>query len=113
YEGLLIGSDPLTDLAVLKVDAEKLPTIPINSKRISHVGDVVLAIGNPFNIGQTITQGIISATGRVGLSPTRYQNFLQTDASINEGNSGGALINTEGELVGINTMTFDSGTYNG
>lgn len=89
YEGLLIGSDPLTDLAVLKVDAEKLPTIPINSKRISHVGDVVLAIGNPFNIGQTITQGIISATGRVGLSPTRYQNFLQTDASINEGNSGG------------------------
>ncbi|MCD4638195.1 PDZ domain-containing protein, partial [Proteus mirabilis] len=85
----------------------------INSKRISHVGDVVLAIGNPFNIGQTITQGIISATGRVGLSPTRYQNFLQTDASINEGNSGGALINTEGELVGINTMTFDSGTYNG
>lgn len=113
YEGSLVGSDPLTDLAVLKIDADKLPTIPINSKRISHVGDVVLAIGNPFNIGQTITQGIISATGRVGLSPTRYQNFLQTDASINEGNSGGALINTEGELVGINTMTFDSGTYNG
>ncbi|OAT26127.1 outer membrane-stress sensor serine endopeptidase DegS [Proteus myxofaciens] len=112
YEGLLVGSDPLTDLAVLKIDADKLPTIPINSKRVSHIGDVVLAIGNPYNIGQTITQGIISATGRVGLSPTRYQNFLQTDASINEGNSGGALINTEGELVGINTMTFDSGNHN-
>ncbi|OCQ52384.1 Serine endoprotease DegS [Photorhabdus australis subsp. thailandensis] len=107
YEALVVGSDSLTDLAVLKIDAENLPVIPINPNRVAHVGDVVLAIGNPYNLGQTITQGIISATGRVGLSPTRRQNFLQTDASINQGNSGGALINTLGELVGINTLSFD------
>ncbi|MER2371289.1 outer membrane-stress sensor serine endopeptidase DegS [Photorhabdus laumondii] len=107
YEALVIGSDSLTDLAVLKIDAENLPVITINPNRVAHVGDVVLAIGNPYNLGQTITQGIISATGRVGLSPTRRQNFLQTDASINQGNSGGALINTLGELVGINTLSFD------
>ncbi|EKT59983.1 outer membrane-stress sensor serine endopeptidase DegS [Providencia sneebia] len=109
FDALLVGSDKLTDLAVLKIDAENLPVIPINSSRITHVGDVVLAIGNPYNIGQTVTQGIISATGRVGLSSTRRQNFLQTDASINSGNSGGALINTEGELVGINTLSFTAG----
>ncbi|MBS9437374.1 serine endoprotease DegS [Photorhabdus noenieputensis] len=107
YEALVIGSDSLTDLAVLKIDAENLPVITINPNRVAHVGDIVLAIGNPYNLGQTITQGIISATGRVGLSPTRRQNFLQTDASINQGNSGGALINTLGELVGINTLSFD------
>ncbi|MGV7962986.1 outer membrane-stress sensor serine endopeptidase DegS [Photorhabdus tasmaniensis] len=107
YEALVIGSDSLTDLAVLKIDAENLPVITINPNRVAHVGDVVLAIGNPYNLGQTITQGIISATGRVGLSPTRRQNFLQTDASINQGNSGGALINTLGELIGINTLSFD------
>ncbi|EQC01266.1 outer membrane-stress sensor serine endopeptidase DegS [Photorhabdus temperata] len=107
YEALVIGSDSLTDLAVLKIDAENLPIIAINPNRVAHVGDIVLAIGNPYNLGQTITQGIISATGRVGLSPTRRQNFLQTDASINQGNSGGALINTLGELVGINTLSFD------
>ena len=109
FDALLVGSDSLTDLAVLKIDAENLPVIPINKQRITHVGDVVLAIGNPYNIGQTVTQGIISATGRVGLSSTRRQNFLQTDASINSGNSGGALINTEGELVGINTLSFTAG----
>lgn len=109
FDALLVGSDTLTDLAVLKIEAENLPVIPINSQRITHVGDVVLAIGNPYNIGQTVTQGIISATGRVGLSSTRRQNFLQTDASINSGNSGGALINTEGELVGINTLSFTAG----
>ncbi|MDR2989277.1 MAG: trypsin-like peptidase domain-containing protein, partial [Providencia alcalifaciens] len=109
FDAFLVGSDPLTDLAVLKIDAENLPVIPINTKRITHVGDVVLAIGNPYNLGQTVTQGIISATGRVGLSSTRRQNFLQTDASINSGNSGGALINTEGELVGINTLSFSAG----
>ncbi|TDB52082.1 outer membrane-stress sensor serine endopeptidase DegS [Photorhabdus khanii] len=107
YEALVIGSDSSTDLAVLKIDAENLPVITINPDRVAHVGDIVLAIGNPYNLGQTITQGIISATGRVGLSPTRRQNFLQTDASINQGNSGGALINTLGELVGINTLSFD------
>lgn len=109
FDALLVGSDPLTDLAVLKIDADNLPVIPINTQRVTHVGDVVLAIGNPYNIGQTVTQGIISATGRVGLSSTRRQNFLQTDASINSGNSGGALINTEGELVGINTLSFTAG----
>ncbi|EKT59641.1 serine endoprotease [Providencia burhodogranariea DSM 19968] len=109
FDALLVGSDVLTDLAVLKIEAEKLPVIPINTARITHIGDVVLAIGNPYNIGQTVTQGIISATGRVGLSSTRRQNFLQTDASINSGNSGGALINSEGELVGINTLSFSAG----
>lgn len=107
FDALIVGSDSLTDLAVLKIDAENLPVIPINPHRKAHVGDIVLAIGNPYNLGQTVTQGIISATGRVGLSPTRRQNFLQTDASINHGNSGGALINTEGELMGINTLSFD------
>ena len=108
FEALLVGSDTLTDLAVLKINAAGgLPTIPINNKRVPHIGDVVLAIGNPYNLGQTITQGIISATGRIGLNPTGRQNFLQTDASINHGNSGGALVNSLGELMGINTQSFD------
>ncbi|MCO6523452.1 MAG: outer membrane-stress sensor serine endopeptidase DegS [Candidatus Schmidhempelia sp.] len=106
YEAILVGLDKLVDLAVLKVDAKDLPTIPINLARQPRIGDVVLAIGNPYNIGQTITQGIISATGRDGLSPYRRQNFIQTDASINHGNSGGALVNTLGELVGINTLSI-------
>lgn len=106
FEALSIGSDKLVDIAVLKVEATNIPTIHINLKREPQIGDVVLAIGNPYNIGQTITQGIISATGRDGLSPYRRQNFIQTDASINHGNSGGALVNTKGELVGINTLTF-------
>ena len=104
FEALLVGSDSLTDLAVLKINATGgLPIIPINRKRTPHIGDVVLAIGNPYNLGQTITQGIISATGRIGLNPSGRQNFLQTDASINRGNSGGALVNLNGELIGINT----------
>lgn len=107
FEALLIGSDSLTDLAVLKINAENLPVIPTNPKRVPRVGDIVMAIGNPYNLGQTITQGIISATGRIGLSPSGRQNFLQTDASINNGNSGGALVNSLGELVGINTLSFD------
>ena len=95
FEALLVGSDTLTDLAVLKINASGgLPVIPINPKRVPHIGDVVLAIGNPYNLGQTITQGIISATGRIGLNPTGRQNFLQTDASINHG-------------MGINTLSFD------
>lgn len=106
FEALLVGSDRLTDLAVLKINASNLPVIPISPKRMPHVGDVVLAIGNPYNLGQTITQGIISATGRVGLNPSGRQNFLQTDASINRGNSGGALVNSLGELMGINTLSF-------
>ncbi|WP_075182957.1 outer membrane-stress sensor serine endopeptidase DegS [Pantoea sp. 1.19] len=107
FEAMIVGSDSLTDLAVLKISASNLPVIPMNPKRQAHVGDVVMAIGNPYNIGQTVTQGIISATGRVGLSPSGRQNFLQTDASINHGNSGGALINSLGELMGINTLSFD------
>ncbi|MGL4486280.1 MAG: outer membrane-stress sensor serine endopeptidase DegS [Yersinia sp. (in: enterobacteria)] len=107
YEALLVGSDSLTDLAVLKIDAANLPIIPININPTPHIGDVVLAIGNPYNLGQTVTQGIISATGRIGLSDSGRQNFLQTDASINQGNSGGALVNTLGELMGINTLSFD------
>ncbi|PJG86496.1 outer membrane-stress sensor serine endopeptidase DegS [Conservatibacter flavescens] len=103
----LVGSDSLTDLAVLKINAESLPTITYNPKRQVHVGDVVLAIGNPYNLGQSVSQGIISATGRnaVGDAVGR-QNFIQTDASINRGNSGGALINSLGELIGISTLSI-------
>ncbi|WKE66060.1 outer membrane-stress sensor serine endopeptidase DegS [Gallaecimonas kandeliae] len=102
----LVGTDPLTDLAVLQVDLDNLPVIPQDPHNQAQVGDVVLAIGNPYNIGQTITQGIISATGRSGMSSTGYQDFLQTDAAINAGNSGGALVNSNGVLVGINTALF-------
>ncbi|QDP00316.1 trypsin-like peptidase domain-containing protein [Thalassotalea sp. PS06] len=102
----LIGSDELTDLAVLKVQASNLPVIPMDDSQTPLVGDVVLAIGNPLNLGQTITQGIISATGRSGLSSTSYREFLQMDAAINDGNSGGALVNSNGDLVGITTAQF-------
>lgn len=107
YEASLIGYDAVTDLAVLKIKANNLSTIPQNAKRQVHVGDVALAIGNPYNLGQSVSQGIISAVGRnaVGEAVGR-QNFIQTDASINRGNSGGALINTAGELVGINTLSI-------
>ena len=106
YPAELIGYDIITDLAVLRVNAVNLPVIPQKASQISAVGDVVLAIGNPFNLGQTVTQGIISATGRNGLSSTNYLEFLQMDAAINKGNSGGALVNTRGELVGINSREF-------
>ncbi|AGH81884.1 periplasmic serine protease DegS [Psychromonas sp. CNPT3] len=108
----IIGSDPLTDLAVLQIDGKNLPIIPQNTKYNPQVGDIVLAIGNPYNLGQTITQGIISATGRNGMSSSGRQDFLQTDAAINAGNSGGALINSRGELVGINTSEFYSNKHN-
>lgn len=107
YHAELIGFDRYTDLAVLKVKATNLPVIPQNKALKSLAGDVVLAIGNPYNLGQTVTQGIISATGRQGLSNTSYLHFLQMDAAINKGNSGGALINTNGELVGINSIQFN------
>ena len=107
FEASLVGSDNLTDLAVLKIRVNNLSTIPQNSNRQAHVGDVVLAIGNPYNLGQSVSQGIISAVGRnaVGDSVGR-QNFIQTDASINRGNSGGALINSAGELIGISTLSI-------
>lgn len=102
----IIGADPETDLAVLKIEQRRVPAIPINDTSPLRVGDVVLAIGNPFGVGQTVTQGIISATGRSQLGINTYENFIQTDAAINPGNSGGALINAYGELIGINTAIF-------
>lgn len=107
FDATLIGSDNLTDLAVLKIRADNLATIPQNPQRKSYVGDMVLAIGNPYNLGQSVSQGIISALGRntVGDFVGR-QNFIQTDASVNRGNSGGALINSVGELIGINTLSI-------
>jgi len=110
----LIGSDPDTDLAVLKIDFEKLPVLKIADITQVNVGDIVLAIGDPFGIGQTVTQGIISATGRTRVSQNTYENFIQTDAAINPGNSGGALVNTRGEIVGINSNIFSStGNFQG
>jgi len=105
-EATVVGTDPDTDLALLKIDLEGLPIIPLGRSDTLRVGDIVLAIGNPFSIGQTVTQGIVSGTrrGQLGLSP--FENFIQTDAAINLGNSGGALINAAGQLVGINTAFF-------
>jgi len=100
---VLIGADPGTDIAVLKVDPKGLSEVPFGDSDALQVGDFVIAIGNPFGIGQTATSGIVSALGRSGLSLEGYEHFIQTDASINPGNSGGALVNLKGELVGINT----------
>ncbi len=102
----VVGTDPDTDLALIKVDTEHLPAITFASSDKLNVGDVVLAIGNPFGVGQTVTQGIISALGRNHLGINIYENFIQTDASINPGNSGGALIDTNGNLVGINSAIY-------
>ena len=101
-----IGSDPESDLAVLKIDLENLESIPVGDPSSAMVGDVVLAIGNPYGFGQTVTQGIISATGRYGLKLSTYENFIQTDAAINPGNSGGALVDAKGNLLGINTAIY-------
>ncbi|MEX0975654.1 MAG: trypsin-like peptidase domain-containing protein [Woeseia sp.] len=108
----VVGLDAETDLALLKVDLGILPAIPLGRSDNVRIGDVVLAIGNPYGLAKTVTQGIVSATGRGMLSLTTFENFIQTDAAINEGNSGGALINTLGELVGINTAVLaqDAGT---
>ncbi len=102
----VVGSDPDTDIAVLRVPAENLPAITIGHSNELRIGDVVLAIGNPFGVGQTVTMGIVSATGRSELGISTFENFIQTDAAINPGNSGGALVNARGELVGINTAIF-------
>ncbi|HET8729828.1 MAG TPA: trypsin-like peptidase domain-containing protein [Moraxellaceae bacterium] len=101
----VIGTDPGTDLALLRIKLDSLPVIPLRDDP-TQVGDVVLAIGNPFGVGQTVTQGIISATGRQGLGINTYEDFIQTDAAINPGNSGGALIDVAGNLVGINSAIF-------
>lgn len=105
-EAEVIGKDTEADLAVLKVDLDKLPVITLGKSDALRVGDVVLAIGNPFGVGQTVTQGIVSATGRSELGINTFENFIQTDAAINPGNSGGALITAHGELIGINTAIF-------
>lgn len=102
----LVGFDRETDLAVLKVDVGTLPAIALGRSDQVRIGDVVLAIGNPYGLTKTVTQGIVSATGRGLLGLATFENFIQTDAAINQGNSGGALINTEGELVGINTAVL-------
>ncbi|WXL26713.1 Do family serine endopeptidase AlgW [Ectopseudomonas mendocina] len=102
----LIGSDPETDLAVLKIDLKNIPAITLGRSDSINIGDVTLAIGNPFGVGQTVTMGIISATGRNQLGLNTYEDFIQTDAAINPGNSGGALVDAYGNLVGINTAIF-------
>jgi len=103
FTAKLIGTDARTDIAVLKIDAANLPTLPIGDSSKIQVGDMVFAIGDPFGIGETATMGIVSATGRGGLGIERYEDFIQTDAAINPGNSGGAMIDLRGNLVGINT----------
>jgi serine protease DegQ len=102
----VIGTDPETDLAVLKVNLDKLPVMVMNNSEQVQVGDIVLAIGNPFGVGQTVTSGIISALGRNQLGINTFENFIQTDAAINPGNSGGALVDVQGNLLGINTAIY-------
>ena len=104
--GKIVGTDPDTDIAVLKVDADHLPAITLGNDELLQVGDPVLAIGNPFGVTNTVTSGIVSALGRNSLGINEYENFIQTDAAINPGNSGGALINASGNLIGINTAIF-------
>ncbi|MCL2344359.1 MAG: Do family serine endopeptidase [Desulfobulbus sp.] len=106
HKARVIGSDPESDLAVLQIKAEKLPTITFDQDERVRVGDVVLAIGNPFGVGQTVTMGIVSALGRSHLGINTFENFIQTDAAINPGNSGGALVDVNGNLVGINTAIY-------
>jgi serine protease Do/serine protease DegQ len=103
FEGKLVGSDPESDVAVVRIKADNLTELPIGDSDKLQVGDFVVAIGNPFGLNQTVTSGIVSALGRTGLGIEGYEDFIQTDASINPGNSGGALINLKGDLVGINT----------
>jgi serine protease Do len=103
YTARVVGKDSKTDLAVLKIEQTGLPAVTFADSKKVEVGDIVLAVGNPFGVGQTVTMGIVSATGRGGLGIEEYEDFIQTDAAINPGNSGGALINAEGQLIGINT----------
>ena len=102
----VVGNDPDSDLSVLKITLDKLPSITINQTDAPLIGDVVLAIGNPFGVGQTVTMGIVSAIGRNELGINTFENFIQTDAAINPGNSGGALVNAYGQLIGVNTAIF-------
>lgn len=114
FKATIIGADPKTDVAVIKIDLSNLPVIPWGDATQLHVGEMVLAIGNPFGLSQTVTMGIISAVGRANMGIVDYEDFIQTDAAINPGNSGGALVNLKGELIGINTAIFtQSGGYMG
>ena len=108
----IVGVDPETDLAVLKIDLKDLPHLDLVDSSKGEIGDVVLAIGNPFGLGQTVTMGIISATGRNELQLNTYEDFIQTDAAINIGNSGGALVNAYGDLIGISTLLYSRGGGN-
>ncbi|PHS31833.1 MAG: serine endoprotease DegQ [Methylophaga sp.] len=109
YQAELVGTDPATDVALIKIPAVNLTALPLADSDQLRVGDFVVAIGNPFGLGQTVTSGIVSALGRSGLGIEGYEDFIQTDASINPGNSGGALVNLRGELIGINTAIFSPG----
>jgi serine protease Do len=114
FKGRIVGTDPKTDLAVVKIDGENLPTVTWGDASKLQVGEYVLAVGNPFGLNSTVTLGIVSALGRGRMGITQYEDFIQTDAAINPGNSGGALVNTQGELVGINTAIFSqTGGYQG
>jgi len=110
FPGKVVGTDPQTDIAVVKIDASNLPTLVLGDSSKLQVGDYAFAIGNPFGVGETATMGIISATGRNGLSIEDYEDFIQTDAAINPGNSGGALLNAHGEVIGINTAILSGGS---
>jgi serine protease Do len=110
--GQIIGIDPGTDIAVLKIEADRLSTLPFADSNKVEVGDIALALGNPFGVGRTVTMGIVSATGRGGLGIEDYEDFIQTDASINPGNSGGPLVNVRGELIGLNTAILSSSGVN-
>lgn len=114
YKGKIIGTDAMTDIGVIKIEAENLPTIKLGDSEKLRVGETVLAIGSPYGLSQTVTMGIVSAVGRANVGIADYEDFIQTDAAINPGNSGGALVNVKGELVGINTAIFStSGGYQG
>lgn len=114
FAGKVIGSDPKTELSVVKIEANGLPTLKWGDSDALEVGEIVLAVGNPFGLNQTVTMGIVSAVGRANVGIADYEDFIQTDAAINPGNSGGALVNVRGELVGINTAIFStSGGYQG
>ena len=114
FKGRIVGSDPKSDIAVVKIDGNQLPTIPWGDSGRLQVGEYVLAVGNPFGLNSTVTLGIVSALGRGHMGITQYEDFIQTDAAINPGNSGGALVNTKGELIGINTAIFSqTGGYQG
>src|SRR4029079_961057 len=113
-KGTLVGTDPVTDIAVIKVEGTGFPTLPWGDSSKAEVGEYVIAVGNPFRLNQTVTMGIISATGRSNVGIVDYEDFIQTDAAIHPGNSGGALLNHRGELIGINTAIYsETGGYQG